>query len=86
MKMILVALLFVLAFVLVGCTDAQRASITSLGSTCTVTFYQDGKVVQTWQSTGKVATGEAGTRYAFRDAATQKYIRVGVANTIVTQN
>ncbi len=86
MKMILVALLFVLALVLVGCTDAQYASRASINSEFTVEFFQNGELIRSWTSTDKPLSGEHGTRFAFVDKATKKYIRVGVANTIVTQN
>lgn len=59
-----------------GCTDSQRASIGALGSKHTIILYSGGREVRRWISTGKVTTGEYGSRFAFRDAATGKYVRV----------
>ncbi len=85
MKKLLCALLFVLSFILVGCTDAEWASTTSVGSEFSVELFSAGEIVRTWTSTGKVITGEHGARYAFVDKETGKYVRVGVSNTVVTQ-
>lgn len=63
-------------FALVSCTDAECASRSSLGSSMKVTMYSGGEAVKTWTSTGKVTSGEHGTRFAFKDKETGMYIRV----------
>jgi hypothetical protein len=61
---------------LTSCTDSFRSSFTSLGSEHRVCLYSGGKLVREWRSTGKVTSGEHGTRFAFRDKETKSYIRV----------
>ncbi len=66
----------VVLFALVSCTDAQCAGRASLGSSMKVTLYSGGGAVKTWTSTGKVTSGDHGTRFAFKDKETGMYIRV----------
>jgi hypothetical protein len=61
---------------LCGCTDSKWKSYTSLGSSMRVTLYSGGEAVKTWVSTGKVTSGEHGTRFAFVDSKTKAYVRV----------
>lgn len=85
MKRTLITLTIIASlFALTACTDSWWGSVGALGNECRVEFYQDGKVVRTWTSTGKVTTGDNGTRYAFVDKATGAYVRIGVQNTVVT--
>jgi len=80
---------YLLLLLLAGCswmrTDAEQAAWDALGSEHLIEFYQGGEVTRFWTSTGKPVTGEAGTRYAFKDKATGAYVRIGVANTVVTE-
>ena len=55
---------------------AQGSSIGALGSKHTVILYSGGQEVGRWTSTGKVTSGEHGTRFAFKDSESGKYIRV----------
>jgi uncharacterized lipoprotein YajG len=70
--------LIVLAAVtlLAGCTDATISGITSLGSPADITCYSGNMVIYHGRSTGKVATVENSDGWEFRDAATQRFVRV----------
>lgn len=61
---------------LVSCTDAKCASRASVGSPMRVKLYSGGELVGEWTSTGKVESGEHGTRFAFKDKETGAYVRV----------
>ena len=67
-----------------GCTNAGWDSATSLGSDGTVELYQNGEVVKTWESDGKVLSGEHGNRFSFREKGTGHYIRIS-GPVVVTQ-
>ena len=73
------------ATLLTGCTDSQIASMGALGSSHTVQVYSGGVCIATYTSTGKVTSGEHGTRFAFRDKNTGCYTRV-TGTVVVTTN
>ena len=73
MKKILIGLFFLC---LIGCTDAARKNLTTLGSPATVTCYSGGKVIYDGVSTGKVVTESQSDGWRFVDSATNKLIRV----------
>jgi hypothetical protein len=78
-KLILVS--FVLA--LTGCTDATMASLGALGSPADITCYSGTAVIYKGRSTGKVATVENSDGWEFKDAATQRFVRVSGACVIL---
>lgn len=85
MKKTFFALLFAVSLIsLSGCTDSWWGSVTSLGNSHKIELYQDGEVVRTWISTGKVESGEHGTRFAFVDKETGAYTRIGTVGVVVT--
>lgn len=69
-------LLVLAALMLAGCTDAQMSGITSLGSPADITCYSGNIVIYHGRSTGKVATVQNSDGWEFRDAATQRFVRV----------
>lgn len=73
MKRILWAVVLMCA---IGCTDAEKSRIGSLGSKFKVTLYSNGDAVRTWQSTGKVMTETDSDGWYFTDASTNKLVRV----------
>lgn len=82
MKKLIVVLLFLS---LIGCTDAEWSSIKSLGDSAEITLYGcDGKEIQKWESTGRVAATDKSDGWEFRDKATGKFIRV--SGTVVIKN
>ena len=64
------------ALLLAGCSDANVAQFTSIGSTATVTCYSGGKEIYKGHSTGKVHTEEHSDGWYFEDAASHRLIRV----------
>jgi len=69
-KMMMVA---VIAFVLAGCTDAQRAGVGTLGEEATVTCYSGGVQIFNDDSTGKVWVTDSGL--TFKSKKTKSYVR-----------
>lgn len=67
-KLILISLLFA------GCTDAERGRLASYGDAFIVELYSGGKIVATFESTGKVDCTEGGI-CQFVDAKTGKFTR-----------
>lgn len=65
-------LLLVFLLPLVGCTDASRGKITSLGSSATIKCYSGGTLIYDGRSTGKVRSEAQSDGYYFRDEATSK--------------
>ena len=59
-----------------GCTDAERAQWTTIGTPGHVTCYSGGKVIYDGDSTGKIATENQSDGWFFEDAKTHKLIRV----------
>lgn len=58
----------------VACTDRACANVASYGEPHIVELYSGGKVVATWESTGKVECSEGGI-CSFMDNATRKLVR-----------
>ncbi len=73
MKYFLTAIMFLF---FVGCTDAQRANIGTLGSEGHIRCYSGGKLIFEGNSTGKLATVSNSDGWEFKDKATGKFIRV----------
>lgn len=70
---------------LTACTDAQRASLTSLGKTFDVKLYAvDGRVIAEWHTTGAVTNEGSSDGFVFVDRATGKNIEVS-GTLIITQ-
>jgi len=82
MKLLLSSL--VVGLFLMGCTDASRKNMFTLGSEATVKCYSGGINVYTGRSTGKVLSEERGVGWLFEDAATHKLVRV--SGTCVIEN
>jgi hypothetical protein len=62
-----------------GCTDAERAGISALGSAADITCYSGGVVTYHGKSTGKVSTTQGSDGWEFRDATTGRFVRVSGA-------
>ncbi len=73
---IVLLLIAVVLGALSGCTDADRANWTSLGSPGTVKCYSGGQPVYDGVSTGKIVTVKNSDGWQFKDAKTGKFIRV----------
>jgi hypothetical protein len=71
MKYFLIGLVF-----LMGCTDAEFANFTSLGSSAHITCYSGDKVTYDGISTGKVSTVTHSDGWQFKDSKTGKFMRV----------
>lgn len=63
-----------LALGLVGCTDAERASMFAYGDEAIVTCVSGGEIFREYRSTGKVMQLD-GDGIAFRDKATGRFVR-----------
>lgn len=66
----------VLTLSIVGCTDASRASFSALGSPADITCYSGSTIIYQGKSTGKVATVQNSDGWEFKDAQTQRFVRV----------
>jgi hypothetical protein len=71
MRLAAVMLIVVLS---VACTDRACASVASYGEPHVIELYSGGKVVATYESTGKVECTEGGI-CSFMDAKTRKLVR-----------
>ena len=80
MSKLLVVAVVVLS--LVGCTDAQIASVTALGDEANVTCYSGGQVIFEDKSTGKVAQLD-GDGITYKSQTSGRYVRA-FADCIVT--
>lgn len=65
-----------LAFLLVGCTNAEIAGVKGFGEDFKITVYSGGKAVRTFVSSGKVLTEAESDGWYFMDAETKKLVRV----------
>ena len=84
-KTLIIIAWFVLAMAIIACTDAERANWATLGDKGTVTLYGcDGKVINSWISTGKISTESGSDGWNFKDSITGKFIRV--SGTVVIEN
>ena len=68
-------LVIALAITLIGCTDAQLASVTSLGQKSYITCYSGGVAIHTDISTGKISSVHNGAGLIYESAETGKYVR-----------
>lgn len=76
---------FVFLFIIAACTDTQKASLSSYGSSGTLTLYScDGKIIHQWVSSGRISTVEQSDGWEFRDSKTGKFIRV--SGTVIIEN
>ena len=62
-----------------GCTKADVAQVTSIGSPADITCYSGNQVIYSGRSTGKVSTESGSDGWYFQDDATGKLIRVSGA-------
>ena len=69
-------LTLVCASFMVGCSDADRASLSAYGDEHLVELYSGGQKVREWQSTGKVFSEENSDGFYFKDAGTGQLVRV----------
>ena len=70
---------------LVACTDAQRASITSIGSPHHVQLYSGGKLVGEWDSTGAITNEGKSDGFVFVDARTHKNMELSGTIVIIQE-
>jgi hypothetical protein len=78
---------FLLCLALVGmtaCTDAQRASFTSIGSRHHIQLYSGGKLIGEWDSTGAVTNESHSDGFVFVDAKTHANMEIA-GQVIITQ-
>jgi hypothetical protein len=75
----------VLALVLAGCTNSERAQWSAFGLDAKVSLYSGGQKVGEWISTGKVHAEGSGSGYYFQDSKTKKLIRITGTVVIETQ-
>jgi hypothetical protein len=59
------------AFV-VGCSDAEKAKLSSYGNMHKIELYSGGELVRTWYSTGKVISEADSDGYYFMDYETKR--------------
>jgi uncharacterized lipoprotein YehR (DUF1307 family) len=71
-KQLLSCIALLLVISVAGCTDAERASFSSLGNEADVTCFSGGQVVYKDVSTGKVLTG--GGLY-YKSETTGRYVK-----------
>jgi hypothetical protein len=75
-KLILISAALTVALVLGGCTNADIAQLTALGSPASITCYSGGKIIYQGMSTGKIATEQQSDGWYFEDASTHELVRV----------
>lgn len=81
----LLLILAILLVTLVGCTDAQRGKITSLGDSAKIECYSGGLLIYSGLSTGKISSESNSDGYYFRDSKTDKMMEVS-GNCVITYN
>ena len=69
-------IIYLICFVMVGCTDAKWKKVTTLGESAKITCYSGGKVIYDGMSTGKIHAEEQSDGWYFEDSATHKLVRV----------
>ena len=74
MKILTSMLFLILAITITSCTDSLKAGLSSYGEVHIVELYSGGKVVATYESTGKVECSEGGI-CSWMDKATGKLVR-----------
>lgn len=67
---------FIIALLLVGCTDAGMGKFTALGNKATVMCWSGDTVIFNGRSTGKVRTEENSDGYFFVDSASKQTVEV----------
>jgi hypothetical protein len=75
MKNLMIACLVVVSLVFVGCGAAGMERSFGMGN-CTIEMYSGGKLVQTWESSGRVKSEDNSDGWYFRDKATGKLVIV----------
>lgn len=78
-----VAIAFICALVLGGCTDAGMKQYTTIGSPGHIKCYSGTLLIYEGDSTGKISTEHQSDGWYFEDAATHKLVRVSGACVIV---
>lgn len=71
--------LFLLLILVVGCTDAEKASFNALGNPGHIVCYSGGKIIYEGDSTGMIATVQNSDGWEFKDKKTGKFVRVSGA-------
>lgn len=69
---------------LVGCTEAERAKFSGLGSEHLVEMYSGGVKVREWTASGKVLSEADSDGYYFKDKDTGALIEVS-GDVVITQ-
>ena len=80
----MIQLILIIALMLASCTDTDKASLSSIGSSGEITCYSGGKVILKTKSTGRIQTVEGSDGWEFKDAASGRFIRV--SGTCVIEN
>jgi hypothetical protein len=70
---------FVVLMLLIGCTDAEKASFSALGNPSHIKCYSGGEVFYEGDSTGVIQTVSENDGWQFKDAKTGKLVRVSGA-------
>lgn len=63
-----------LFLMLVGCSDAERGRMTTLGSAAEITCYSGGQAVFTDKSTGRVETDSKGAGVYYKSAISGNFV------------
>jgi hypothetical protein len=75
----------IIAFLVVGCTDAQRGKIGALGDSAKVECYSGGKLIYSGESSGKISSESQSDGYNFIDKKTGYFMEVS-GNCVITYN
>ncbi len=59
-----------------GCTDAARARIGSYGDSGEIKCYSAGQLIYEGRSTGKIHANNHFSGFEFKDASTNKFVRI----------
>lgn len=74
---------FILLFLTMACTDAQRGKIGALGDNGKVECWSGGKQIYSGLSTGKISSESNSDGYNFVDSRTGKFMEVS-GNCVIT--
>lgn len=72
-----VSIVLMLAVILSGCSSANISAVQAWGKKHRVDLYGcDGKVIKTWETSGKIENEDHSNGYYFTDDATNKLVMV----------
>lgn len=69
-------LILLTCIIFLGCTDAKQEKFFGLGNEHTIQLYSGGKLIGTWNSTGKVSSEKNSDGYFFKDKLTGNLIEI----------